>query len=705
MGQLDRLRDRRRAMWNAAGKRWIERNKAREDGRREVSLVGPGGADSPMRNERMRARESVLKQGAVLRARGKLPLFLERKIGATLDFFTGPPTEAARRAGRPVARIVDHFEANVVHNGFGTGFLVMPNLLMTNWHVLPSEGDARGTGANFLYERGDNGVGVGTTFEIDPDTFFLSDEALDYTIVAIKPKSIEGTAAADLGVVTLVEATPKILIGQPVNIIQHPEGHEKTYATTNNRLVDILSAGFIHYETDTLEGSSGSPVFSEKWELVGLHHAGVPEMRGRDVVAVGGGVWNEDMGDDAVHWIANEGVRVSTIVQSLTTKGMLDAAKNKMLGDLLASTTDPVDELTPLIVAPDAAPSSNEAIPAIHPAAATIAIGGQTMSHHFTFTGPVTINVLAPAAPAPQAAQTTTTTNAVGVEKTIRFDRHYENREGYSDDFLGRGVKVPKPTVADSRDGEILKRKGKPYELDYHHFTLVMNESRRLQMWSAVNVDYDPQKRGGTRASFGTDKWVSDPRIPDAAQIMDSEIYKPAHQIDCGHVVRRDDNAWGDSDSEIEFSNSDTFHWTNCTPQHQAFNRENPGTEYGKKGIWGDFEKYIQKELLSGGDTKACILAGPVLAEDDPTADFGSGDVQYPIKFWKVVVVAAKADGGPWAPKAYGFVLSQKDVVDKFGIEKFEPGRFAKNQKSLAEITELTGVEFGDLNAADTKAA
>jgi endonuclease G, mitochondrial len=52
--------------------------------------------------------------------------------------------------------------------------------------------------------------------------------------------------------------------------------------------------------------------------------------------------------------------------------------------------------------------------------------------------------------------------------------------------------------------------------------------------------------------------------------------------------------------------------------------------------------------------------------------------------------------------RVFGFILSQKAVVDKFGIEAFGPGRFKRYQVSLAKITTQTGVVFADaLHAAD----
>ena len=120
----------------------------------------------------------------------------------------------------------------------------------------------------------------------------------------------------------------------------------------------------------------------------------------------------------------------------------------------------------------------------------------------------------------------------------------------------------------------------------------------------------------------------------------------------------------GDTPTEVEYGNSDTFHWTNCTPQHAAFNRSNPGKQWDNVvGLWGGFENHIQQDLLKEDDTRACILAGPVLATDDPSQDFGTGPVQYPLLFWKIVAVASQAGGCGRTLKTYGFLLSQADVM------------------------------------------
>src|SRR6185369_9086930 len=126
---------------------------------------------------------------------------------------------------RPVARLVANIRPGLLPEGFATGFLVADGLLLTNYHVFPTRGDAVGIGANFLHEKDERGLQMGSIFELDPDRFFVSDETLDFAVVAVKPKAIDGSSALeDLGLITLIEATPKILRGQPVNIIQYPDG-------------------------------------------------------------------------------------------------------------------------------------------------------------------------------------------------------------------------------------------------------------------------------------------------------------------------------------------------------------------------------------------------------------------------------------------------------------------------------------------------
>jgi endonuclease G len=672
MAKISPLLTRKLHVMREAAKRWSEREGKRPEGGL-ASLADTGIADSPIRQRQFAERNLLLRRASMLREAGLLPSRLERKIGSTLDFIENAPSEAARKAGNPVARIVSNCDPKVQSTGFATGFLVAPRLLLTNWHVFPDVTTARGAGANFHYERGEDGVTIGDTYEIDVDHFFLSSERLDFALVGLKATAVTGAKLAEVNPAMMTAATAKILIGQPVNIIQHPDGGPKTWVTENeNRLIDISDDGFLQYTADTLGGSSGSPVFSKAWELVGLHHSGVPEVRKGKIIATDGSAWTEDMGDDRVHWIANEGSRISAIVRLLAETRMQDG-KQPVLDALLEGTADPVAEVRELL---QNAPSG------MAPGASS-----QPGESRMLFTGPVTILVSSDGAAALGQSLDM-------LERSIRFDPDYSSRPGYRPDFLGDGLVVPAPAVVATRQDELARLEGRRTTLDYHHFSIAMNARRRLMMWSAANVDYDSrlrQVRG--RANFGTDRWIFDPRIPPELQLGDRDFYEPARQSDRGHIVRRQDNAWGETPLQIEFANSDTFHWTNCTPQHSAFNRAAPPDRYDvEQGAWGGFEAFIQSELQHS-DTRACILAGPVLAKDDPVVDLGRGAIAIPVRFWKVVVVRNSGGDGL---EAHGFLLSQQDIVSRFGIE-FAAGHFVKYRVPLREITKVAGIEFDPL--------
>ena len=70
-------------------------------------------------------------------------------------------------------------------------------------------------------------------------------------------------------------------------------------------------------EADTEKGSSGAPVFNDFWEVVALHHSGVPrtDEQGRLVDANGKVLGAGDA--EQYEWVANEGVRVSRIVAAV----------------------------------------------------------------------------------------------------------------------------------------------------------------------------------------------------------------------------------------------------------------------------------------------------------------------------------------------------------------------------------------------------
>ncbi|MEM9470625.1 MAG: DNA/RNA non-specific endonuclease, partial [Pseudomonadota bacterium] len=684
-----------------AAKRWTERVTIRKENLAKLETEGPQSVETPGRIQRFNKRAS----GAnLLKATnpGTLPLDIraERILGVD-NRRKFPANAVQQKAAIPVARVVIMHGPGIAPQGFGTGFMISPELLMTNHHVVGTASDASGVGANFGHDFvPGGGVRDGEIFELDADTFFAADEALDFAVIAVKRKSLNGADISTYGHHPLIRETGKILLGNNVNIIQHPMGGGKKYATEGNGLIDRLE-NFLHYQTDTEPGSSGSPAFNDFWEVVALHHSSVPRTRDGVILNVDGQPWNHTQGDSQVDWIANEGVRISRILAALRNQDLNNPASDALRDRMLALGTQ----------AQDAAGSGSEIVgdagAAIigGPSVQTTTTDGSAPNTVVHVHGPANVytgNVVNHGPAEPGGTMTAVSPESLDGplvhERRLRFDPHYGRRRGYQSNFL-RDFDISLPTIASKRDGEMVKdRHGNALVLDYHHYSLVMNKRWLLQMWSAVNVDYSPQVRWNiSREEFGSDTWIHDPRISEALQIDNEELYAPAKKFDRGHVVRRVDSAWGATREEVVFANSDTFHWTNCTPQHENFNRSN------RRGLWGKLENHIT-EQADAVDNRMILFSGPVLNKKRAIPhDFGGGKFLVPLDFWKVVVLAETKRGSPKSElRAYGFLLEQKTAIDTKGLEKlstaerFEVGDFEAQQRPLATIQKMSDVVFPD---------
>ena len=671
----EEIADRKIEVMVEAARRFERKRPEIAEATRLLAKGGPELASSPRQLEHFRRHEAI-----------KGVNVFEMRIGDTFDWVDIAPSEESRQAGQPVARIVDLIDSKRIGGGFATGFLIQPGLLVTNWHVFATPAHTRSSGAHFGFEKDDRGfIGAGVVFEIDPRIFFLSDKDHDLAIVGLSKRAAIGAGdLSDFGSVTLIPTLGKILVGQSVNIVQHPDGLHKHWALQNNRLSvepkdDDL---FLMYTADTLEGSSGSPAFNKDWELVAVHHGGVPRTINDNIMTLRGEVWRKGMPETDIEWVANEGARLSKIFKLLKNAQLPDATHQALLSKLIADAKDvAVDESTPRT--PDAITVTNtERMDGLM----NITVNGT--ANFYVGTAASTAPSTSPSrvvgtAPAPKQIAGP---HGPGAEKKLRFDPNYNGRLGYISTFL-TGYDVPHPLAP--RD-ELYEGPGGRLVLKYHHYSLVMHRERRLAMWTAANVDYNDDQRRFTRDEFGEDTWKPDPRIPIEAQIEDTEFYVPAKKFDRGHLFRRDDGAWGKTEEEEIFSNSDTFHWTNCTPQHEHFNRD----MFQYHGIWGGLENHITSQARFVG-RKFILFSGPILSEDDPSRDFGSGiETKVPIAFWKAVVVAEDI-GGNRRLRAYGFILDQMDAIKEHGWEgRFRAGVFDEQQVSLSTITQRSRVEF-----------
>lgn len=628
----------------------------------------------------VRATAGVAPTETAAAARGVLedPQLLERIIGDS-NLLGVVFLELGAAASRSVARV--HIRVGSRPAGFGTGFMASPRLAMTNNHVLEDAETARSSLLEFNYQDGIDGLPLRSHFfALDPDAFFLTDPKLDCTVVAVADRSVphDGSPTVPLqafGFHRTSAVQGKIVLGESINIIQHPEGRPKQISLQENELVDRLES-FLHYRTDTAPGSSGSPLYNNQWEVVGIHHSGV-QAKNEDgqVLAQDGTVWTPDRGEAAVQWVANEGVRMSSIHTWLRTEASaLPEAGQLLLKDLL--TPPPPPATTPAEQAAQAPEGITvPVVPPLQPvvprtaedtAAPTVPLHTKTLRR-----GPSTITAATTGiAPTPVDGDEAEEGEARAV------DPDYGHRPGYDPDFLAWPVPLPGLTE-DQRTRAARNLRARPGTdptvVDYHHFSLVIDAPRRLALYTAVNVDGARSRRPDR-----DDRWLFDPRLVREVQVG-NELYS-RNDFDRGHLVRRLDPAWG-STSEARKANDDTFHYTNCAPQHMRFN-QNAST-------WLGLEDYLLNQAKADG-SRVTVFTGPVLEDGDPVYR----GVRIPLAFWKVVAFQ-RTDGHP---SATAYLISQRDLVSGIVRESFVP---TTHQVAVRRIIELTALDFTHLASAD----
>ena len=252
----------------------------------------------------------------------------------------------------------------------------------------------------------------------------------------------------------------------------------------------------------------------------------------------------------------------------------------------------------------------------------------------------------------------------------------YADRKGYDAFFLGEDIEVPLPAPS----GEKEKRNILTYNnngqtdhiLRYEHFSVVMNSSRRLCFFSAVNVD------GRVTRKVQRVGWKMDPRIPREAQII-RECYGSPPKFSRGHMTRREDPVWG-REIDAMRGNADSMCVTNTVPQMQSFNAP----------VWLALEDYALSHARED-KMRICVFTGPVFRADDEVR-YG---VKIPVEFWKVIAFIHDETG---RLSATGYMISQQTHLPE---AEFVYGSFGTAQVSIHTIEAKTGLSFGHLAAAD----
>jgi len=254
-------------------------------------------------------------------------------------------------------------------------------------------------------------------------------------------------------------------------------------------------------------------------------------------------------------------------------------------------------------------------------------------------------------------------------------------RKGYNPNFIDPEIEVPLPKFAPSVSDAVLRnddlREG--IYADYIHYSVVMNRKTRQLVYAASNIDQNQD------ITYPHDRsWRTDSNVGEENQLDDPDYYD--NPWDKGHMVMRDNNNWGRDEQEAKLANDDTYWYTNAAFQHKNLNRDE----------WKALEMHIGKGWILDENGKLCVFTGPIHLDDDRyyTRNWDK-QIRIPSGFFKVVVFKSSATG-KMATKAFHLYQEESVIANQRGSKHLKQEKFIKQQVSLTEITELTGLVFSD---------
>ncbi len=242
---------------------------------------------------------------------------LERIVQDSNAFI--PPLQWRQKLGELETRVCRIEVPTNKGMSYGTGFLLGPDLILTNYHVLEpailgaqGKTTAKGLSASpaavrfrFDFKQLTDGLTVnpGTVHAlVEPDWLIDSSpyspedtkidgtdpgtQELDYALVRVADspgdQSVggkQGDQDAPLrGFIALPQSDWAFPEQSALFILQHPKGDPLQLALDTQAVLRVnANKTRVRYRTNTLAGSSGSPCFNAGWELVALHHAGDPD--------------------------------------------------------------------------------------------------------------------------------------------------------------------------------------------------------------------------------------------------------------------------------------------------------------------------------------------------------------------------------------------------------------------------------------------
>lgn len=221
---------------------------------------------------------------------------------------------------------------------------------------------------------------------------------------------------------------------------------------------------------------------------------------------------------------------------------------------------------------------------------------------------------------------------------------------GYQIDFIdGIEVKVPELSLNQMKD-LVTTEEFADGLIPYINYSLKISFKRKFSFFTATNIDgklFRKIKR--------EDGWKKDSRIKEHQ--YGTELYgAEKSNFDKGHMTKREDVQWGQSEDQARAAAASTFYYSNAIPQHSKLNRR----------IWKDLEDYVLHTETNPGQMKINLFTGPVLDDKDPyfVTEINGIHVQIPTLFWKVVYFS-KRDGMLYCA---AFLMSQESLLVDSGI-------------------------------------
>jgi hypothetical protein len=193
----------------------------------------------------------------------------------------------------------------------GTGFLVGPDIVLTNYHLVEqahhSAAVRRNTTLTFDRKVRRSGEAEGRRYQLSSAADWLLDhspkEELDYALLRTEGSPGEDPVGGQQSAPPRGWIAPKareFSVGEPLIVLQHPGGAPLKLAIGSVTEIRTQQARII-YSTNTSPGSSGSPCFTSDWECVALHHSGG---------------WLPQPSDQSTHF-RNEGILISAVLADL----------------------------------------------------------------------------------------------------------------------------------------------------------------------------------------------------------------------------------------------------------------------------------------------------------------------------------------------------------------------------------------------------